>query len=135
MNKRFTLGKKERLKSRKALDLLFSEGKQFHVAPFKLLYRFEKEEAIYPLQFGIGVSARNFKKAVDRNRVKRIVRECYRLQKNELQEKLVSRNMTLQVFMIYTARELPSFEETREKLLSILNKLVKLADENFAAHT
>jgi ribonuclease P protein component len=75
MPKRFTLNKQQRLKSRKDIEQLFSEGKRFTVNPFRVFYLFPKETSniqpsIFNLQFGVGVSTKNFKNAVDRNRIK-----------------------------------------------------------------
>ena len=128
MAKQFTLGKEERLKSRKQTELLFSEGKKFTITPFRFHYSFSKAEKI-SLQFGAGVSKRNFKKAVDRNRIKRLIREAYRLQKTELQDKLNEKNMQLNIFFIYTGKELPDYKEVFEKTGKGLDKLCMIASE------
>jgi len=114
LTKQFTLGKKERLKSRKQIEQLFKQGKSFAIYPFKIYYVLNSIQ-ITPrpenstdsrlwtppsakatggkpdsrLLFGVGAGTRNFKKAVDRNRIKRLTREAYRLQKNALQQKLL----------------------------------------------
>lgn len=137
MSKRLTLGKNERLKSRKQIDLLFNDGKNFTVFPFRVHYRFDIETTTKSpaLQFGVGVSSRNFKKAVDRNRVKRLLREAYRLQKEALQMKLQERKRTLHLFVNYTARDLPDFNTVKEKTSVILKKILKLIDEDDKAST
>ena len=121
MAKQFTLGKNERLKSRKLIEQLFSEGKKFVITPFRVLYQLDKNEQSL-LQFGVGVSSKNFKKAVDRNRVKRIVKEAYRLQKNELQAKLKEHTKRLNIFIIYTGKELPEYKEVYTKMGMIIDK-------------
>jgi ribonuclease P protein component len=130
--KQFTLGKKERLKSRKAIEHLFKEGNRFNAGPFRIFFAFLPEQGI---AMGAGVSARNFKKAVDRNRIKRLIREAYRHQKLSLQQKLFEKGKGLHVFIIYTAKELPLYSEVYESLHSILNRLIKKTDENIAANT
>jgi ribonuclease P protein component len=127
--KQFTLGKNERLKSRKSIEQLFSEGKKITVAPFKILYLLTRSAKDYSLLFGTGVSAKNFKKAVDRNRVKRLMREAWRLQKKNLQEKIKANNIQLNVFFIYTGRELPEYDEIYKKMSVALNKLDKLIEQ------
>jgi ribonuclease P protein component len=126
--KQFTLGKNERLKSRKSIEQLFSEGKKIVAAPYRILYLFTKTEKDHALLFGIGVSAKNFKKAVDRNRIKRLTREAYRLQKISLQEKIKATNIGLHVFFIYTGKELPEYNEIYQKVGIVLKKLDKLIE-------
>ena len=128
MAKQFTLGKNERLKSRKMIEQLFSEGKKFVIAPFSVFYIYEKKENL-SLQFGAGVSSKNFKKAVDRNKIKRVMRETYRLQKNGLQEKLKGQNNQLSIFIIYTGKELPRYKELYNKMGILLDKLCVILSE------
>lgn len=90
----------------------------------KVLYDFTQDASI-PLQAGVTVSSRNFKKAVERNRVKRILREAYRLQKLPLQHTLEEQKRSLALFFIYTGRELPVYIEVYKKMGIILQKLQK----------
>lgn len=129
MAKQFTLGKNERLKSRKSIEQLFSEGKKIIVAPYRVLYATSTPVNTPTLLFTTGVSSKHFKKAVDRNRIKRLTREAWRLQKNELQKKIVSTSIQLNVFFIYTGRELPEYEEVFKKVGMALNKLEKIIAE------
>ncbi len=122
MAKKLTLGKNERLKSRKQIELLFNEGKKFSITPFRVHYVFN-ELANPPLQFGVGVSNKNFKKAVDRNRIKRLVREAYRLQKNTLFQKVKEKKGQLNVFFIYNGKEIPEYKDVFVKMNKILDKL------------
>lgn len=131
MAKQFTLGKDERLKSRKAIDQLFKEGQRFSVLPFRVCYQFTPAE----LKFGITVSAKNFKKAADRNRVKRLTREALRLQKNELRQVLLEKNKGLNVFLIYTAKELPDYSLIEGKVSIVLKKFLKLVNETPVANS
>jgi ribonuclease P protein component len=77
------------------------------------------------LQAGFGASSRHFKKAVDRNRIKRLGREAYRLQKGPLLQRLTEKGLSLAVFFIYTGRELPEYATVSEKIGVILQKLIK----------
>ena len=122
MAKQFTLGKNERLKSKKQTDQLFSEGKKFSLTPFRIFYTVNATESTSH-QFGVGVSSKVFKRATDRNRVKRLVREAWRLQKHLLQIKLV-------IFFIYTGKELPEYEEVYNKVGRAIDKLNKLSVTN-----
>ncbi len=132
MANQFTLGKKERLKSRKAIELLFQSGKRFSVGSLRVFYL---TQPVPGLVASVGVSSKNFKKATDRNRVKRLTREVYRLQKLHLQEKLAVAGKGLHIFFIYTSKDLPVYTDLFETMTVILNRLVKYSDENTAANT
>lgn len=121
-----TLNKNERLKSRKSIDALFMEGRRFGIAPFRVFYQFSEQG----LKFGVGVSHRNFKKAIDRNRVKRLVREVYRLQKNRLAASLNARGGGMNLFFVYTDKELPEYTTLFEKMEKAVQKLISIANEN-----
>jgi ribonuclease P protein component len=108
--------------------MLFRQGRHFSVFPFKVTWL--PGNAAANLQAGVGVSSRHFKRAVDRNRIKRLMRESYRLQKNELQQYLIEKDKRLSVFLIYTGNEIPQYETVFEKLGIILHRLKKLSDEN-----
>ena len=138
MRKQFTLGKEERLKSRKQIEQLFDKGKSFVIAPFRIYFIVNSESPIQKgesrLKFGTGVSAKIFKKAVDRNRIKRLTREAWRLQKNEITEKASETQRQLNVFFIYTGKELPDFTTVKEKVAIALKKLADKIDENISSH-
>ena len=132
--RQFTLHKIERVKKRKAVERLFNEGKSFSIFPIRVYYLLDKcaeaagkrVEIESPLQFGVGVSKRHFKKAVDRNRVKRLIREAYRIQKLTLKQILVDKEgYNMQVFFIYTGKELPLFTSIKEKMREALVRLQK----------
>lgn len=82
------------------------------------------------LQAGVGVSSRNFKKATDRNRIKRLMREAYRLQQGILQDHLTLHQRNLSVFFLYTGKELPPYDLLFEKMGLAIKRLIKLSDEN-----
>src|SRR5688572_13658695 len=122
----YTLHKKERLKSRKQIDFLFQQGQRFAVPPFRVLYAIKKgelKEGNSRLQFGVGASSRFFKRAVDRNRIKRLGREAWRLQKQELLQLVEEQNKQLDVFFIYTGKELPVYEEVFTAINTAIQKL------------
>ncbi|MBK7561121.1 MAG: ribonuclease P protein component [Chitinophagaceae bacterium] len=128
MAKQFTLGKEERLKSRKQTEQLFSVGKKFTLAPFRVYYLQNSAEN-FLFKVGAGVSTKSFKKATDRNRIKRLIRETYRLQKSVLPERLKDQKMHLNFFIIYTGKELPDYKVVYDKMGKLLDKLCTLIQE------
>ena len=92
--------------------------------PIKAIY-LPVEKQDFALKAGFGVSNKNFKKAVDRNRVKRLMRESYRVQKNYLSEKLTSAGRQLVVFFIYTSKELPDYHLVFQQVQIILERIEK----------
>lgn len=128
---RNTLGKQERLKSKKLIEKLYSEGDSVKIFPLRMMYVQTVHTSEFPCQVGVSVAKRNYKLAVDRNRLKRLMRETYRLQKqivyNNLEEPYV--------FMIsYIGREEIKYEDLylkMEKLLTLFIDKVKVkADES-----
>lgn len=134
---RYTLGKTERLKSRKAIDLLFKTGKSFSVFPFRVVYGKQAldEKHLFNLQCAFSVSKRYFKKAVDRNRIKRLMREAYRLQKNELQTRLNEQKQSLHVFIMFTGNELPQYDLVFTKMGNVVKRLIKETHEEAGTNT
>jgi|TARA_B100001059_G_C17580374_1_gene449563 ribonuclease P protein component len=76
-----TLGKEERLKSKKLIESLYQKGSSVKVFPLRMIFLQTAHTSNFPAQVGVSVAKRNFKLAVDRNRIKRLMRESYRLQK------------------------------------------------------
>lgn len=74
---------------------------------------------------GVVASSRNFKKAVDRNYIKRLMREAYRLQKNDLRNALETKNLQVAVFFIFTDKSLPNFDLVYLKINECLKGLIK----------
>ena len=118
--------KEERLKSKKSIDLLFEKGKGISSNPLRLVYYNEENERLLP-QVLFSVSKKNFKKAADRNRIKRQMREIYRLNRDRyfLPEQ---KNAYLLAF-IYTAKEKIPFNILEKKLNLALERLKDVANK------
>ena len=124
MPKRFGFPKAERLKSRKRIDELFAKGKAVSVPPVRAIYLFAPAEN-GSLQAGVTASKKAFKKAVDRNRVKRLLREAYRLQKEALTEQLKASAKAGAVFFVYTDKTIADFDTIKTAVGKCLEKLSK----------
>jgi ribonuclease P protein component len=129
----FSLGKNQRLKSRKQIDGLFESGKKISLFPFRVLYRLEPQGK--EMKAGFTVSSKIFPRAVDRNRIKRLCRESYRLQKKYLESLILQNNRLLYLFFIYTEREILPYEEISAKLKQVLEKLIRVVHENHSENT
>jgi ribonuclease P protein component len=101
---------------------LFSRGKSFGLFPLKIYYTFVAGMHVQ-VKAGFGVSKRNFKKAVHRNRIKRLLREGYRLQKHELYTTMQNKPQQLLLFFLYTGKELPAYELIQSKMQAALKKI------------
>mgnify|MGYP001791936628 CR=1 FL=1 len=119
----YSYNAKEKLKSRKLLDQLFTKGRSFSVFPVKVFFMQLPEPGDHPIKAGVGVSARNFRKAVDRNRIKRLLRECYRLNKQSLHAMVNTNQKNIAVFFLYIGKDIPDFILLNEKMQSALTKL------------
>jgi ribonuclease P protein component len=102
---------------------LFLEGKSISLHPLRAIYLVTPSNHL--LQAGFTVSGKKFKKAVDRNRLKRLLRETYRLQKNDLETLLKYKGVKLIVFFIYTGKEIAEYEVVNKQMNAILTALQK----------
>jgi len=126
MAKTFSYNKAEKLKSRKLLEQLFANGKSFLVFPIKVFYLPVTDGATESLvQAGVGTSSRNFKHAADRNRIKRLIREAYRLNKLPLHDFLTNQQKQVAVFFLYIDKALPQENIVQQKMPLVLDKLMK----------
>ncbi len=123
MAKIYTLSGSERLKQRKLIDALFKEGRKFAAFPVRVHYLFLPHHD-QPLQAGFTASKKQFKKAWQRNTIKRKLREAYRLQKLPLQALLKEKNKHLILFIVYNGSTMPSYPLLEEKIGYLLKKLM-----------
>jgi ribonuclease P protein component len=116
----FTYPKKEKLKSQKIIDSIFSEGKSVSKYPLRLVYTAisNSEEQ---LKFGVSVSKKHFKKAVDRNYFKRVLRECYRLNKHLIYDNL---DKPYAIMFFYQTKDRLTYQEINEKTIQLFEKWI-----------
>ena len=127
----FTYQKKDKLKSRKQTQHLFSTGQAINVFPIRLIYTIEpmasnaeSASATSLLQAGVGAPSRTFRKAVQRNRVKRLLREAYRLEKPNFISHAALDNKRVNLFFLYTDALVLTQVEIQGKLKEALSILV-----------
>jgi ribonuclease P protein component len=118
---RLTFNKTEKLKSKKLIEQLFNEGNAVTVFPLKLIFIETTYNSNISIKTGVSVSKRNFKRAVDRNRIKRLLREAYRLNKQELFNTIT----TQYAFMIlYIGKDGTTFEATNSQMKQLFKKFI-----------
>ncbi len=115
---KFSLGKEEKLKSRKLIQQLFEEGNQIKVFPLKLLYLQTDHTSKFPAQAAFSVPKKNFKLAVHRNRIKRLMREVYRKEKPSLYQSLNKPHIFMFIFMGTNEMSYSVLEEKMSLLVS-----------------
>lgn len=126
--KQFTLPKKERLYLRESIGELFAKGRSFMVFPYRVVYLVkENQESDKQARCAIMTVApkKRFKHAVDRNRVKRLTREAYRLQKLPLIADLEEKELSLEAAFVYSDNKFITFEQTHRLIGKAIGKLQK----------
>ncbi|MBD3723344.1 MAG: ribonuclease P protein component [Flavobacteriaceae bacterium] len=116
----FKYPKNEKLKSQTVINLLFSEGKSVSKYPLRLVF-VEIPNAEEKLQIGVSVSKKHFRKAVDRNYFKRLLRECYRLNKHLIQENI---EKPYAMMFLYQTKDRLSYQEIEEKTIQLFTKFI-----------
>ena len=114
---KFSFHKGEKLKKEKLIKELFNRGSSFNLYPLRVSYLANPQESAFH-QALFTASARNFKRAVDRNKIKRRCREAYRLQKDQLRE-----TPKLIIGFIYTAKEILDYHQIEKAVIKAIEKL------------
>lgn len=117
----FNYPKEERLKSKNTINLLFSKGKSVSKYPLRLVYVPESLPEGQKIKMGVSVSKRYFKKAVDRNYFKRVLRETYRLNKHLL---LDGMDQPYAFMLLYQSKDRLKYEEINTKTIQLFEKFV-----------
>lgn len=118
----FSFPKKEKLKSKQLIDQLFSEGKAVTAFPLRMVYLQTEFDDNAQFKTGVSVSKRNFKKAVDRNRIKRLLREAYRLNKTEHFNNILS---SYALMILYLGKDGTDFANVNDKMKQLLDAFSK----------
>ena len=121
----FQFPKKQKLCGEKVIERLFANGKSISEKPFRAIWNFEKNNDQVCVKSLIVVSKKRLKLAVERNVVKRRIKEAYRLQKKKLECFLESTNQQLNLAIIYQEEEILDYKTLEEKINLLLSRLIK----------
>lgn len=124
---KYTLGKDEKLKSRKLIEHLFAEGKRVKSFPLQLIYLQIIHDSEFPIKVGFSVPKRVVKLAVDRNRIKRMMREVYRKNKYLIAENIKEPYIFM---LIYTDKAEPKYTDLEEIFKKICVKFLSKIKED-----
>ena len=127
---RLTFRKPERLVSKTVFESLFRIGLSRHEFPIRMIWVNSPLPSTSPVQVAFSVSKRNFKRAVDRNRIKRLMREAYRQNKNELYPLLQKHQKQIALLLIFTGKSTSDYTVVLEKIKVLLQHLVKSIEQN-----
>tara|TARA_R110002050_G_scaffold149463_1_gene276089 strand:+ start:140098 stop:140496 length:399 start_codon:yes stop_codon:yes gene_type:complete len=128
---KFENKRKNHLKSKLVIDQLFSSGRALKKSPFRLVYLVESEGSFIGDKILVSVPKRNFKLAVSRNRIKRVISEIYRIHSIDLKTLLASQNRSLAIGIVYIGKKEPTYSEADQKIQGLLEELIqKLKLEN-----
>ncbi|MCF8233473.1 MAG: ribonuclease P protein component [Bacteroidales bacterium] len=120
-----TFKKPERLRSKKLIDKLFSRGNSFFIYPFKVLWMEAEFKGDSPVQVLIGISRKNKRLAVDRNKIKRLIREAYRKNKLPYHEYLRSKQKKVALGLIYVGKETSKYAIIEQKIIEVFERLTE----------
>jgi ribonuclease P protein component len=121
----FQFPKKQKLCGEKVIERLFANGKSISEKPFRAIWNFEKNNDQVFVKSLIVVSKKRLKLAVDRNVLKRRIKEAYRLQKKQLECFLEGTNQQLNLAIIYQEEEILDYKTLEEKINLLLSRLIK----------
>jgi ribonuclease P protein component len=126
---KLSLNKKDRLKSYSKIRELFNNGMKFRHHPIGLFYQIEegKFEDGVSMKMGVTVGSKHFKKAVQRNLLKRRIRESYRLQRTELWKYLSNSPLKLSLFFVYTEQTEVGYDKISSSMKILLDKCLEVA--------
>lgn len=122
--------REEKLKSWTAIGRMFKEGQSFGMYPLRFVWLpMEAADSEFPVQFTVSVPKKKFKKAVDRNRLRRQIRETYRLHKHTLYRQLGDTPKIYALMVIYVAKDAVEYSEIDNNMNRGLRKLAKILRE------
>lgn len=129
----YSFKRNEHLKSRKRIGQLFSEGKSSKAFPLRAQFDYvNKGESDVFINAGFVVPKKKLRKAVDRNRVKRQMIEAFRLQREDLMNKLQKHSLHGDVMFIYLGDRIPVYSKLEKNMIKLLDKLIKEIENKYS---
>ena len=129
-----TFSKHERLTHERLIARTFSEGKSIKRFPFILIYSEARLRDVVPAQVMMSVGKRRFKRAVDRNRIKRLMREAWRLNKSSFLDPIAKQNKQMTIILLYVGNKIVTFDETDSKIKELALRFEKEIEPNDPKH-
>jgi ribonuclease P protein component len=122
----FRLRKEERIKSKKQLDTLFAKGHSIRAVPLRLVWVFTARDNQVPVLVSFAVPRKSWKRAVDRNLIRRRMREAYRTHKHILYDMTIPTDKQILLSCMYTADTIYSFDQIRKAMDKVLHNLQRI---------
>ncbi|MGB0932727.1 MAG: ribonuclease P protein component [Lishizhenia sp.] len=120
-----SFGKEYKLCSKTQIDAIFVNKCAVKAYPFLLYYQETTLNSQVPFQIVLSAPKRSFKRAPDRNRIKRVMKEVLRKNKSDLETHLSKTDKQLALFLIYTSKDLPDYKQLDTKIVVLLNRLIE----------
>jgi len=125
-----SFGKTYSISSKKRIEEVFTKGHRIKQFPLMMRYLEIKDDFPTPFQIAISVPKRNFKQAVKRNRIKRLIKESVRKNKYIIEEKVPQNGVKLILFLIFSDKEMPDYQKINHSIESLFQKLPTQKDND-----
>ena len=129
-----TLSKQERLYKRKTIESLYAHGKSIKTPAIICLYQNLSDESDFPVQALFTAPKRRFARAHDRNRIKRLMKEVYRKEKQPLYDHLNNMGEKLSLAFIFTGNRIPDYDYVEQKIKYLLRQLISVTNQEPSTH-
>lgn len=128
-NTNYRFRKKEKLCNRSVINRLFESGNSFSYKQYRLLWMESPYSLPFPAQTAVSVGKKKFRLAVERNRIKRLLRETWRLNKNILYRKLEQLDKQVVIMIIYGGKNIPGYHDMSNDMEMLVKKFTSHMDK------